>query len=120
MDVIRAFGASRFVLISVTGLPEPSGFNRQHQTKTTSAFFMENQQEIHIGSIIKTELDRQGRKPQWFAAQLNFERTNIYNIFRRKSIDTALLLRISQILQFDFFSFYSKQVPYVENYSTNN
>jgi plasmid maintenance system antidote protein VapI len=81
---------------------------------------MENQQEIHIGSIIKAELDRQGRKPQWFATQLNFERTNIYNIFRRKSIDTALLLRISQILQFDFFSFYSKQVSYVGNYSTNS
>ena len=75
---------------------------------------------IHIGRLIKAELDRQGRKAQWFADQLCFERTNVYNIFRRQSIDADLLLRISQILQYDFFAFYSQQVPNVENSSTNN
>ena len=81
---------------------------------------MENTTTIHIGKLIKREFDRQGRKTQWLADQLCFERTNVYNIFRRKSIDTELLLRISQILEFDFFSIYSRQMPDVEKYSTNN
>ena len=75
---------------------------------------------IHIGRLIKAELDRQGRKAQWFADQLCFERTNVYNIFRRQSIDADLLLRISKILQYDFFALYSQQVSCVENPSTNN
>ena len=75
---------------------------------------------IHIGKQIKAELERQGRKTQWFANQLCFERTNVYNIFRRQSIDTDLLLRISQILHHDFFTTYSQQVFSVENPSTKN
>jgi hypothetical protein len=75
---------------------------------------------IHIGKLIKAELDRQGRKTQWFADQLCFERTNVYNIFRRQSLDTNLLLRISQILQYDFFAHYSQRVFSVEDSSINN
>ena len=75
---------------------------------------------IHIGKQIKAELERQGRKTQWFANQLCFERTNVYNIFRRQSLDTDLLLRISQILQYDFFALYSQQVLGVEKSSTKN
>lgn len=90
-----------------------------HLANSLTSFFMSNE-PIHIGRLIKTELDRQGRKAQWFADQLCFERTNVYNIFRRQSIDADLLLRISQILQYDFFALYSQQVLNVENPSTNN
>lgn len=38
-----------------------------------------------------------------FAAQLNCDRTNIYSIFRRRTIDTELLSRISRVLDHDFF-----------------
>lgn len=38
------------------------------------------------------------------------ERTNVYNIFKRQSIDTETLLRISQILNHDFFSYYRQQI----------
>lgn len=38
-----------------------------------------------------------------FAVQLNCDRTNIYSIFRRPTIDTELLARISRVLEHDFF-----------------
>ena len=31
------------------------------------------------------------------------ERTNVYNIFKRKSLDARLLMRISKVLNYDFF-----------------
>ncbi|MBE6341610.1 MAG: XRE family transcriptional regulator [Bacteroidales bacterium] len=58
---------------------------------------------IHIGKLIREELKRQERSVTWFARHLNCERTNVYNIFKRDSIDTALLARISTILNRDFF-----------------
>ena len=67
-------------------------------------------QMIHIGKIIKTELHRQDRPVTWFANKLYCDRTNVYSIFKRKSIDTELLLRISQILNHDFFSYYISEL----------
>ncbi len=61
---------------------------------------------IHIGKIIEAELHRQERSVTWFANKLYCDRTNIYSIFKRKSIDTELLLRISGILGHNFFSYY--------------
>lgn len=62
--------------------------------------------EIHIGSLIKEELKRQERTITWLAHKLYCDRSNVYDIFRRKSIDTDLLLRISQVLNHDFFQYY--------------
>lgn len=64
---------------------------------------------IHIGQLIEKEVRRQGRNIPWIAQQLNCERTNVYSIFRRESIDTVLLLQISVILQHNFFSYYSSE-----------
>ncbi len=66
--------------------------------------------EPHIGQIIKAELDRQGRKVSWFATQLNCSRDNCYKLFQRQWIDTNLLLKISQILNYDFFTHYSAYI----------
>ena len=41
-----------------------------------------------------------------FAKRINYSRENVYNIFNRKSIDTGLLMLISEVLEFDFFSLY--------------
>lgn len=70
------------------------------------SFFMQKTQRIHIGQIIEQEIRRQGRSIPWVAQQLNCERTNVYSIFRRESVDTTLLLQISVILQHDFFHYY--------------
>lgn len=61
---------------------------------------------IHIGEIIKEELLRQERSIAWFARKLYCDRSNVYDIFHRKSIDTGLLLRISIILKCNFFKYY--------------
>ncbi|MBP3354687.1 MAG: XRE family transcriptional regulator [Bacteroidales bacterium] len=63
---------------------------------------------IHIGKIIEEEFYRQGRSVSWFAKMLCCERTNVYKIFKRESIDSALLFKISQILNHNFFSYYTK------------
>jgi len=78
---------------------------------------MEEQNGIHIGKLIESEVRRQGRSIDWFAKQLCYERTNIYSIFKRKSLDTDLLVKISIILNFNFFAFFN-EVFNVENNST--
>ncbi len=62
---------------------------------------------VHIGQVIETELRRQRRSVSWFARELYCDRTNVYKIFRKESIDTMLLYRISTILAHDFFKYYT-------------
>lgn len=62
---------------------------------------------IHIGHLIEEELLRQERSAAWLAKKLYCDRTNIYKIFKRESIDTDLLLRISKVLDHNFFQCYS-------------
>ena len=61
---------------------------------------------IHIGNLIEKEFRRQERSVSWLAKKLLCERTNIYDIFKRQSIDTEMLLRISEALHHDFFQYY--------------
>ena len=60
--------------------------------------------DVHIGNLILHELNSQRRSASWLAEQLSCDRTNVYKIFKKKDIDTRLLLRISRILGRDFFS----------------
>lgn len=63
--------------------------------------------EVHIGNVIKEELIRQGRSASWLARVLYCDRSNVYKLFKKKSLDSDLLLRISEALQTDFFRYYS-------------
>ena len=65
---------------------------------------------VHIGQLIEKELHKQERSVTWFAKQLCYERTNVYSIFKRKSIDTALLVRISQILHHNSLTYYDEEI----------
>ena len=65
---------------------------------------------LHIGHEIQQELRRQERSVTWFARRLACDRTNVYRIFDKESLDTRLLMRISTILQRDFFALYSQQL----------
>ncbi len=58
---------------------------------------------MHIGKRIKEVLKQDGRTARWLADNIPCERTNVYNIFHRKSIDTRLLQRICEVMQYDFF-----------------
>lgn len=66
--------------------------------------------EPHIGHIIKQELRRQGRTITWLAAQLGYSRQNMYKLFERNWIYTDLLLKISEIMDYDFFGHYSEYI----------
>ena len=65
---------------------------------------------VHIGKKIEEVFYEQGRSPSWLAKKLYCDRTNIYNIFRRESIDTALLAKISILLNHDFFMYYQQEL----------
>ena len=56
------------------------------------------------GILIKEELEKQERSITWFARKLSCDRSNIYRLFQKESIDTNLLVRISILLGKDFFS----------------
>lgn len=64
-----------------------------------------------IGLMIKDELERQERSVTWLARKLSCDRSNIYRLFQKHSIDTALLHRLSVILHHDFFSDLSDNLP---------
>lgn len=64
----------------------------------------------HIGQVIKQELEKQERSVAWLARKLSCDRSNIYRIFQKESIDTCLLVRISIILQHDFFEGFSVSI----------
>lgn len=84
---------------------------REEQMKLTLYFMSYGQHmTIHIGKIIERVLREQGRSVSWFAKQICCERTNVYSIFNRSSIDTDLLVRISNVLSYDFFNEYRKIV----------
>lgn len=63
---------------------------------------MGDQREIHIGSLIKEKMRERGLSVSDLAYALHYERTNIYKIFKRNSIDVDLLMRISKVLDYDF------------------
>ena len=65
-------------------------------------------EEPHIGKIIKTALAEQGRSITWLAKQLGCSRQNAYKILNRKWIYTDLLLKICDILDYDFFKCFSE------------
>ena len=56
------------------------------------------------------KLKRDERSVSWLARQIPCTRNHVYKIFRKSSIDCALLLRISKAMQFNFFQYYTQDV----------
>jgi 4-diphosphocytidyl-2C-methyl-D-erythritol kinase len=63
---------------------------------------------MHIGERIKEVMEQKHRSVVWVARQIDCERTNVYNIFARKDINTNLLRQLCTILEHDFFKELSK------------
>jgi len=63
-----------------------------------------------IGILIKEELLAQERSVAWFARKIHLDRSNVYRLFQKNSVDTDLLRRISQVLGRDFFAVYSEEI----------
>ena len=84
------------------GNPDVQARNKFH------AFFIYSSQmeSLHIGKMISAELKAQGRTVTWFAKAIHTDRSNVYKIFSKESIDLKLLVRISKILHHNFLQDY--------------
>lgn len=63
---------------------------------------------VAIGEIIKQELKNQGKTSVWLAEELGCQRTNVYKIYNRNTIDSGMLFHISKLLKVDFFKYFSE------------
>jgi len=60
--------------------------------------------EVHIGSIIKQKLMESPMTVAEFADRINLHRASVYHIFKKSSIDTERLKKISNVLGYDFIN----------------
>lgn len=58
--------------------------------------------DVHIGNMTQDELWRQGRTVVWFTREIYCEKSNVYKMFKRQSIDLAQLMKISEVLGHNF------------------
>ena len=58
--------------------------------------------EAHIGQLVKSVFDSSDMSVSELARRLHCERTNVYTIFRRRSIDVEQLAKLSKILNHNF------------------
>jgi len=67
-------------------------------------------EEVHIGSEIRkvflTRKKEEGMTVGHFAKKLGCNRTHVYSIFKSKSINTDVLIMMSEILKYNFLSEY--------------
>jgi hypothetical protein len=66
--------------------------------------------EVHIGSMIRLRAKELRIGPTELGAKINTSKQNVYGIYKRKSIDTRLLEKISLALDFDFFLHFSRAI----------
>lgn len=72
------------------------------QDTLSHTFMYKDIKNIHIGELIDARIRECGMSYAEFARHLCLERTTVYNIVRSKSIDIERLIRISDILGYDF------------------
>lgn len=58
---------------------------------------------VAIGKEIQAVVKKRGIKVEELAKRLNVSKPNIYDIYRRNSIDTGLLERLCKVLDHNFF-----------------
>jgi len=71
-------------------------------TKSKASVMRFKMKDVHIGNMIQDELWRQGRTVVWFAREIYCEKSNVYKMFKRQSIDLAQLMKISEVLGHNF------------------
>jgi plasmid maintenance system antidote protein VapI len=64
-------------------------------------------EKINIGEKIFAMMEEKGVKKSELAREIGYQRQNIDSaILKKNSIDTALLIKISEALNFNFFNYY--------------
>ncbi|HET6990084.1 MAG TPA: hypothetical protein VFJ43_02120, partial [Bacteroidia bacterium] len=62
---------------------------------------------MHIGEKVKARAKELRIGPTELGRKIRTSKQNVYGIFQRSSIDTALLQKLSKALEFDFFVYYT-------------
>jgi hypothetical protein len=62
--------------------------------------------QLPIGNLIQKKLKESGLSNAEFARKLNCTPQNVFNILERDSLDTQLLMDISEALNHNFFLYY--------------
>ena len=75
---------------------------------------------VHIGNKIKQIAEKKGMTGAELSRRINTSRSNLYNIFERKTIETGLLEKISQILEHDFFQYFTSMKDEIERLKEDN
>jgi hypothetical protein len=68
---------------------------------------------MHIGEKIEARAKELRMGPTELARRIRTSKQNVYGIYRRSSIDTELLQKLSKALDYDFFLHYTTSVPNV-------
>ena len=64
--------------------------------------------DFHIGELIRERAKSLRIGPTELGSKIETSKQNVYGIFKRRSIDTELLAKISKALEYDFFVDISK------------
>lgn len=67
--------------------------------------------EIHIGKIIQETVNRLGIKTKELARGINVSPTTVYDIYKRESLDTIQLIKISVFLKTNLLEYYFDEQP---------
>ena len=94
-------------------------YNRYHEL-LIQGFVSPLGMTVHIGNKIKAIVVKKGMTVSEFGRRINKSRENIYSIFKRKSLDTALLSTISRVLDHDFFQYYTPLTSEVQKLTDEN
>ena len=65
---------------------------------------------IHIGQLIRQKMEERGLSVSALSREYGCSRVNMYKIFDKPSVDTAMLLRFSLLLNYDFFQHYRDEL----------
>jgi len=65
---------------------------------------------MHIGQKIQQVLKDEHVNVTWLATQVPCDRSNIYNIFRRRDVSTEVLHRLAVLTGHDFFADLSEEL----------
>jgi transcriptional regulator with XRE-family HTH domain len=67
---------------------------------------------IHLGQLIREKARSKKYSQQYLGQLINRSKQNVGDIYKRQSIDSELLLKLSEVLEFDFFSvYYGEEIP---------
>lgn len=90
-------------MVHAISLLKENGVKAQARIKAMET----HESNIHIGHLIHEQLKADERSVSWLAREIHCTRNHVYKIFNKPSLDSTLILRISKVMHFNFFQYYT-------------